>query len=170
LSAVSKKEAKIISTKTYKFREQLDIGQQGEAKLDDYFSSHGYEVREVDLADQKRGIDRVLVNKKTGKEITIEYKSDSLTHKTGNVFVETISNNQTGALGWALKGQADFVVYYAIGYEEAIVVRSSRFRENIAEWIFKYPARPCKNPGYKSFGLLVPWPEVKAKADKVIAL
>ncbi|OYD08529.1 hypothetical protein [Paludifilum halophilum] len=122
------------------------------------------------MADQKRGIDRIFVNKETGQELTVEYKTDSRTQRTGNCFIETVSNNSTGALGWALKGRADFVVYYALGYEEAIVVKSSIFREHIAEWLFKYEARPVKNRGYLTFGLLVPWYVVKEKADTIITL
>lgn len=122
------------------------------------------------MAAQRRGIDRVLVNKETGKEVRIEYKTDEKTQHTGNVFVETISNSKTGALGWALKTQADFVAYYATGYEEVLLIQATKFREYIAYWVFQYPARPVRNQGYITFGLLVPWDDMKKVADKVISL
>jgi hypothetical protein len=43
----------------------------------------------------------------------------SLTAKTGNVFIETISSTKSGALGWMLKTQADYVIYDVPRYGKA---------------------------------------------------
>lgn len=156
------------TSKTYSFREQLDIGKQGEEKLDAYFYALGTEIRCANMFEQKRGIDRWFRAKDGDRVYTVEYKTDEKTQKTGNVFVETISNNQTGALGWAVKGLADFVIYYAVGIEEAAVIRSEKLREKIAEWFFSYPTKAVKNRGYMTYGILVPWEEFKKAADTVI--
>lgn len=153
-------------SKPYDFREQLDIGKQGEGKLDTFFRAHGFEIQCVNRSEERRGIDRVF--RKDGGEHTIEYKTDEKTQHTGNVFVETISNNKTGALGWAVKGLADFVIYYAVGIEEAVIIRSTKLREKIAEWFFAHPTRAVKNRGYMTYGILVPWEEFKKAADTVI--
>lgn len=154
----------------YKFQAQRKVGDAGEAKLDDYFSANGFEIRHVEMSEQRRGIDRVLIDKKTGKETTVEYKCDTRTQKTGNVFVETISNSKTGALGWALKSQADYIAYYMTGIEEVLIIKTTKFREHIARWVFEYKARPVANHGYFTFGICVPADEVKKVADKVIKL
>lgn len=153
-------------SKPYDFRKQLDIGKRGEEKLDSFFSAKGIEIQCVNRFDERRGIDRIF--RKDGREHTIEYKTDEKTQHTGNVFVETISNNQTGALGWAVKGLADCVIYYAVGIEEAAIIRSEELRAKIAEWFFAYPTRAVKNRGYMTYGVLVPWEEFKKAADTVI--
>src|SRR5690606_37376681 len=92
--------------KQYDFQKQKGVGDAGESILDTYFISLGYRVEEVNMAEQRKGIDRI-VKKPDGEVIKLEYKTDALTAKTGNVFIETISSTKSGSLGWALKTQAD---------------------------------------------------------------
>src|SRR5690606_40524051 len=103
------------------------------------------------MAEQRKGIDRI-VKKPDGEVIRLEYKTDALTAKTGNVFVETISSTKSGALGWALKTQADYVIYFVPDWEKALIISPKILREMIPIWIFQYHQKPVKNAGYFSYG------------------
>lgn len=146
--------------KQYDFQEQKGVGDTGERILDAFFMSLGYEVEEVNMAEQRKGIDRIIVTP-DGKELKIEYKTDALTASTGNVFIETISSTKSGALGWALKTQANFVVYYVPDWSKALIIDPKILREMIPIWIFQYHQKPVKNAGYFSFGIPVPWNVMK---------
>lgn len=146
--------------KKYDFQEQKGVGDAGESILDTFFISLGCQVEEVDLKSQRRGIDRIIVTP-DGKELKIEYKTDALTASTGNVFIETISSTKSGALGWALKTQANFVVYYVPDWEKALIINPKILREMIPMWIFEYRQKPVKNAGYFSYGIPIPWNVMK---------
>jgi thiamine biosynthesis lipoprotein ApbE len=64
--------------KTYVFNEQMAVGDAGERVLDAFFIAKGYDVNEVGKDDQKRGIDRIMINPK-GELLLIEYKTDAVT-------------------------------------------------------------------------------------------
>ena len=86
-----------MTQKTYGFQAQLKVGELGEETLDAFFAEKGYEIKNVTMKEQRRGIDRIFV--KDGKEVKVEYKTDALTARTGNVFIETVSSNKSGAPG-----------------------------------------------------------------------
>lgn len=146
--------------KKYDFQEQKGVGDAGESILDTFFISLGCQVEEVDLKSQRRGIDRI-VTKPDGETMRLEYKTDALTAKTGNVFVETISSTKSGALGWALKTQADYVIYFVPDWRKALVISPQILRDKIPEWVFEYRQKPVKNVGYFSFGIPIPWNVMK---------
>jgi hypothetical protein len=145
-------------TTAYGFIDQKTIGDKGEATLDKFFIDRGYKVEEVSKKEQKMGIDRYIING-LGIRTAVEYKTDTRTATTGNVFVETISNSKTGALGWAIKGQADFLLYYVPSWGKALLVDMGWVRNKVPEWIFQYKLRKILNKGYDSFGIPVPWNE-----------
>lgn len=152
--------------KTYNFKDQLAVGDQGEQVLDSYFLSKGYDISEVDKEQQRRGIDRIMINP-AGELLSIEYKTDAITARTGNVFIETISSTRSGALGWAMKTHADYVIYYVPNYGKALVLKPDYLRNKVPFWIFEYKQRPVKNPSYMSWGIPVPWVDL-AKDCKVL--
>lgn len=140
----------------YGFIAQKKIGDKGEAMLDKFFTDRGYRVEDVSMKEQKKGIDRYVINN-AGQRVAVEYKTDTRTATTGNIFVETISNNKTGALGWAVKGHADHLLYYVPDWGKAMLVEMHWVRYKIPEWTFKYKVRKIMNRGYDSFGIPVPW-------------
>lgn len=152
--------------KQYDFQKQKGVGDTGERILDAFFMSLGYQVEEVNMAEQRKGIDRI-VKKPDGEVIKLEYKTDALTAKTGNVFIETISSTKSGSLGWALKTQADYVVYYVPDWNKALLIDPQVLREMIPMWIFEYRQKPVKNAGYFSFGIPVPWNAMKQFSKEI---
>jgi hypothetical protein len=89
-----------MQTRQYDFDNQRKVGQEGETFLDQWLSPT-YRVLDVseDLKYQQSGIDRV-VTRLDGSVITIEYKFDMATKRTGNLFFETVSNDKELIPGW----------------------------------------------------------------------
>lgn len=149
--------------KTYGFKEQLLKGKEGEARLDTYFSKW-YFVSPVTMDLERKGIDRKF---KRGSIVTYaEYKTDSLTQKTGNIFVETISVDTLGRLGWAWTCTADLLMYLALP-NTLYVVNPTKVRECIEVWQKAYGVRSVKNKGYKSVGIPVPVREFSKICESV---
>jgi hypothetical protein len=109
----------VIAAKVYGFNQQLKQGQISEKMLDDFFSQHGYDI--VSMSDnlevQKTGIDSIFTVKKSGNSFPVEYKTDTLTYKTGNIFIETVSISRKGrdiVPGWIHTSKAKFLIYAAV--------------------------------------------------------
>jgi hypothetical protein len=144
------------------FKDKLREAEEHERRLDEYFAEH-FEISEVGIKDQKRGIDRVFKSK-SGAIRTVEYKCDSMAAKTGNVFIETISNDRTGQEGWIFKIQADLLIYYIPPTGEIIAIRPQEIWKRMPEWIQRYRAASARNPSYCSYGRIVPLREFRKAA------
>ncbi|MEK4798049.1 hypothetical protein NYE37_03845 [Thermoactinomyces sp. FSL K6-2592] len=150
--------------KIHSFQEKLKEGEAFERELDNHFSKW-YQIEKVNIKTQRKmGIDRIFKNRFDGKIIKVEYKADSAAGKTGNIFVETISNSKSGAEGWAIKCQADIVIYFIPMTGELIAVRPIDILLNLPRWIATYKKAPAFNSSYRSFGRLVPIEEFKKQA------
>lgn len=145
---------------SYDFAEQLEAGKAGETKLNGLWKN----VRIVDVSDdsawRKLGIDRVL-KLPDGRKVPVEYKTDFIAHRTGNLIFETVSVDTTGAPGWGLSSKAEYLVYllaetkvvYLIWLPELrrwVLARIKRFREVVAD-----------NGSYRTLSLLVPLCELE---------
>lgn len=151
--------------KTYYFSDQLDKAEEYERKLDRYFSKW-YDIRTVGMDAQRRGIDRIYRN--DDRKLAVEYKTDFLTQRTGNVFIETVSVDRTGKLGWAWTSQADIIVYL-VAPNTIYIANPYDIRDHIEFWKQQYGERSVQNKSYKSKG--IPLPEKQfAKVCKVRTL
>lgn len=150
--------------KIHDFKSKLKEGEAFERELDAYFSKW-YDIEPVkDMRLQRIGIDRIFKDRENGRTIKVEYKADSMAGKTGNVFIETISNSKSGAEGWVLKLQADIVIYYIPTTGDIIAIRPVDILLSLPEWIAKYKKVPAFNASYRSYGRLVPVEEFKKRA------
>lgn len=154
-----------MSQKTYSFVEQLDIGEQYEDVLDEYFGQW-YEIAEVDINQQRKGIDRIFTGKSGGDSKTIEYKADEKTQDTGNVFIETWSVMEMGKYGWAWTCQADMLIYLAIP-DTIYMIQPIKVRESIPKWEKRYGLKTVKNKHYTSAGITVPIGVFELSCDAV---
>lgn len=153
---------------TYGFSEQLAMGEAWERRLDVFFRERfPVEVRPVSIDEQRKGIDRLFVSKKTGKIDTVEYKADSLAGTTGNAFVETVSVDTTGKAGWAVASQARYLVYLVTEPETIYFIPMRRIRGALPRWKRMYREASAENDGYKTLGLLVPLRELERIAIQV---
>jgi len=150
----------------YDFKQQLHDGQLHENKLDEFFG-RWYDIRPATPAEQRQGIDRHFTNRDTGRQITIEYKTDHTAGRTGNAFVETISVDTHHKPGWAHTSQAEILIYHIPEPETTYAIRLSALRSQLARWEAKYPKRAIPNKGYRTHGILVPLAEFERIALEV---
>lgn len=153
----------------YHFRQQLASGEAGEQLLDAFFE-RAYEITPATAGEQRQGIDRHFINRRTGARFTVEYKSDSAARHTHNAFVETVSVDTHGKSGWAYTSQADWLAYYIPGDELVYLIRFEQLRQRLPGWAARFPTRYALNDGYKTYGLLVPLEEFERVAKYVWSL
>jgi len=152
----------------YDFDRQLTQGEQGEAFLDSFFAGRGYTIVPVSRDDQRTGIDRIFTDP-AGHEFRIEYKTDFTAVKTGNAFIETISVDSAGKMGWSLTSTCDYLVYYVPGQVIYMLAQRS-LRWALTAWMREYPTRTAKNNGYSTHGLLVPLEKIAEFAEQKFPL
>lgn len=150
--------------KTHKFRGgngNLDQGKADEREIDSLMSRR-YQIQPVQLATEiDRGIDRYWTEKRTGLRYSVEYKSDRAALKTGNAFLETISNDQTKKAGWIYTTTAQIIVYYVPG-QALLLLSGERLKQAIADGFIKgRRIGSAKNETYYSKGALVPLEELE---------
>lgn len=153
---------------TYQFAEQLAVGEAWEAHLDAFFGGQfPVEIRPASMEEQRKGIDRLFVSKRTGAIDAVEYKADRLAGKTGNAFIETVSVDATGKPGWAVASQARYLVYLVTEPETIYFIAMRRVRAALPRWRAQYAEARAQNDGYQTVGLLVPLHELERIAMTV---
>jgi hypothetical protein len=141
----------------YNLRRQLAKGQRWEQYLDSLFADQ-FSIIEATRDQQRLGIDRIFIGD-DGRQHKIEYKADERAATTGNAFVETISVDTVGKLGWAELCEADYLLYYIAGVGPIYIIRPRDLRAKLEHWRQWYPERRIANDGYHTIGLLVPLKE-----------
>lgn len=145
----------------YDFDKQLKDGTKHECDLDIFFEKW-FTIVKVNIAMQRRGIDRKFIGRKTGHCYTIQYKADSTAARTGNAFIETISVDTDNVPGWAYTTQAQYIFYYIPPAKEIRVVCVKQLKAALSQWKREHRlSPPVPNKGrygkqYNTFGLLVP--------------
>lgn len=152
---------------TYIFDTQKARGDAGELFLDRWFAVE-YRVRPATPEQQRRGIDRIFAHRRTGKRLSVEYKTDYRAAQTGNAFVETVSVDTAGKAGWAHSSKADYLIYYVPGDGLIYVLPLELLRRELPRWVRQYPLRAAQNEGYATHGVLVPLDEFERAAEVVI--
>lgn len=153
----------------YDFGKQLNIGAAGEAALDAFFV-RWYVVIKATAEDQRRGIDRTFINRMSQKTFTVEYKTDSRAHQTGNAFIETETYPDRAQSGWAYTSQADWLFYFVPQTRTVYIVHLATMRTWLPKWEKSYPTRKIPNANYQTHGLLVPLDELRKCASEIVAL
>lgn len=144
----------------HEFSNSLVIGDKHEIELDRFYSQWSKILR-VSHTAQAMGIDRVWISNETGIQYTVEYKSDEIAGRTGNVFIETISNDVTGKLGWAYTTCAQWLCYYIPQMKTAYWIDALVLKYRIKEWEKKYKSISVANKDYNTIGILMPLDEFK---------
>lgn len=102
-----------------------------------------YWFQEATMDEQWRGIDRVAIDDH-GRQVGIDYKCDEAAARTGNIFVETVSNTTTGRRGWAVAGQADWI-FYLVAPSKVLVLLARRLRSVLPSWQQRFGFRLAWN-------------------------
>ena len=159
-----------IPMTTYDFNEQMAQGDEGESFLDSFFAAKGYAIRHATRDEQRKGIDRALTSPRSGDVSLVEYKTDHTAARTGNAFIETVSVDAAGKMGWALTSQADILVYYVPPLAVMYVVPFRALHWEMPRWLRQYPPRQAKNNGYATHGIIIPLTELEQHALRVYRL
>jgi len=152
----------------YDFEEQLKKGKEKELFLDNYFSQW-YSISGVSRLHEKAGIDRIF-HDNGGRVFTVEYKSDNITHKTGNFFVETLSVKEENKLGWAYTSQSQLILYFVPEWKTVYVIDTVRLKKLLLSWIKIYPEKNVSNKGYTTVGIPVPKSEFKKCVNEIVRI
>lgn len=141
------------------FAKDLKVGQEYERRLIEYFKQF-FEVRNATIEQQMQGIDFVV--RKPEGDMAVELKADRRTKKTGNIFVETMSQYESGVYGWAWTTRSDILIYWALP-STLYIARPSDIREALTAkddgWIYRFPKKLVCNSHYHTEGIVVPTDE-----------
>ena len=149
------------------FQNSKKIGDAGEAALDLFFKER-FQIEDVDMTQQKLGWDRIFTHLESGARASVEYKTDTQSHKTRNIFIETWSNKESGKKGWAYTTTAQWLYYYVLGDSEVYIVDVVQLKLYLNNWQKQFQKKGAKNPNYSSEGLLVPIEIFKSVCYEVI--
>lgn len=147
----------------HNFYASRDAGKRGEAQLDRYFEQFYDVIRELTLDEELLiAADRIFQIESTGHRVSVEYKTDDKATDTGNIFVETVSNDVSGAPGWAYSSLAQVIVIYLPREGFAYFANAVRIKQSLDTWRKVYLEKRVWNDGYFTRGLCVPRPDFEA--------
>lgn len=149
------------------FAECLARGTESANKVISYMAkTRGWKFEAAAMKDERIGIDYWCTTP-TGSTIACEVKTDFAAARTGNVFVETVSNYGAKKMGWGLTCQADFILYSVPGKVLLCTTPNIIKFMLVTEWLKCYKLRRAQNETYESEGVLVPLSEF-LKSTKVL--
>ncbi len=142
----------------YTWTSQKLLGDNGEKKLDSYFS-RWYSIQPVTLTAQKSGIDR-LFTRPNGERISVEYKSDFRATETRRAYIEITHTAVRSGLGWAVTSTADKIIYYLPKSHTAYILNTSALRSALPTWQRQYKVFKSRDDIGVSRGIGVPLAEL----------
>lgn len=144
----------------YRFTEQLDVGKRGERFIDSLFAPTQH-IQPVDLSlELIAGIDRIWKSKADGRVVGVEYKTDTTATRTGNMFIETTSNDENGKTGWVYSSLSQVIVYF-IPDVELIVMNTLELKRHLPELMEGRKVMVIPNRGYNTRGFCIGTDEIK---------
>ena len=146
--------------KNYDFSTQEILGKYGEGIIDEWLSTT-YKILDVSGIKkyQESGIDRILM-RPDGSTVSVEYKFDLASGRTGNLFFETVSIDNQNVPGWGWISQAEFWVFL-LPQKEIIVVAPGKLRALVWQFRSIVVEKGVQNVGYKTLGIPIPLEEVR---------
>lgn len=125
----------------------------------------------TNLTAQRAGVDAFLIH--GAAQIPVEEKVRDRDY--GDVLLELVSNDRTGAPGWAVKGARSRLLLYAIrstgrGWVFPMKTVQLVSRARAEEWTRCFDTRVAKNPGYSSVNVPVPFDVFVAAIDEAHGL
>jgi len=109
---------------------------------------------------QRLGVDRIITLK-SEKEILIDEKIRRSDYGKGDILLEYLSNDSTGALGWIEKTlRCDYIAYAILPTRQCWILPvpqlQGAWKANKERWLAKYDLPPAQNDGYKTYSCGVP--------------
>lgn len=161
---------KLNTPTMHSFDKSFQTSKVYEAELDKHFGQ-AYEITDATRNEERSGIDRFFAHRISGVRYSVEYKTDHVTPRTGNVFVETTSVDTAGKLGWAYTSMAQVLIYYIPEHEYALRADMTTIKRQLPAWT-TYPEAPAWNKSrsgetYRTLGRLVPLEEFRLACVQV---
>lgn len=129
----------------HNFRQSMEVGKRGEEHIIEYLNNSDNIKKIVDVRDireyQKMDVD-FLVTFADGIERKIEVKTD--TYKSGNIYYEVISSEESDTLGCFEKTEADYLFYYFVNWGYLYILGMEEYRK----W-FQEKQESFNDAGYK---------------------
>jgi hypothetical protein len=156
-------------TKIYDFKSQEFIGKNGENILDKWLGSI-YKILDVSTVKkyQNSGIDRILM-RPDGSTVSVEYKFDLASSRTGNLFFETVSVDNQNIPGWGWQSQAEYWIFL-LPTMEVLVIEPGKMRNMIWCHRWELQEKEIQNVGYKTLGIPIPLSKVREIAYYTVQL
>lgn len=156
-------------SKIYDFKSQEFIGKHGEGILDKWLCS-AYKILDVSGIKkyQENCIDRILM-RLDGTTVSVEYKFDLASSRTGNLFFETVSVDNQDIPGWGWRSQADYWIFL-LPSMEILVVEPGRLRNLIWRCRLEAKEKEVQNVGYKTLGIPISLSKVRDIAYYTVQL
>jgi len=154
----------ITEVKEYSFEWQTIVGKSGEDILDSWLRT-SYEILDVSKIRkyQTIGIDRILM-RPDGTTVSVEYKFDIASSRTGNLFFETVSVDNRNIPGWGWNSKADYWIFL-LPSMEVLVVDPGKLRNLVWQLREKVRDKVVQNLGYKTLGIPIPLSQVRQVAS-----
>lgn len=145
-----------------KFKNDLQTGKKGEKVVIDFLRDLEGITDVLDVSGintfQKLDIDLVCVQE-SGEYIPVEVKTDTMTHKTGNVVYEVYSNKRYGTQGCFEKTKAKYIFYYLEKVDHLYIFITDKLRNYVKEeYVGKHR---LFDMGDNAQGYLIPLEELK---------
>lgn len=153
--------------------DQFKSGREVERWLDAFLSQRGWLIKRATGHEEqvlKLG-DRQISR---GEHVYwVEYKSGKQTFYTGNIFLETVSNDRLGKPGWVYTLKADYLLWACVLHTPpfVLVFKPETLRSEIADLKSRFREAGNgrgQNPTYRSWGVLVPLAEAQALAVQTL--
>jgi hypothetical protein len=142
---------------TYDFQAQLNEGEKGFAMFVEFLERDypKVQVQKAEMREDLAGVDATLVFPR-GEVWKVQVKTDWKAAQTGNVFLETISDERRGAQGLLYKGNPTHLVIVIPDEQMCYIAEMPRVREIFQREWWKLPRRPVENKTWVTLGICVP--------------
>jgi hypothetical protein len=157
---------------SYTFNTQHGKGKDAERFIYEVFQP-AFNVIPASKDLQEQGIDFTFTDRANNQVHKVELKTDWTADRTGNAFIETISCDREGKLGWAYTSQSSWLLYFIPQKKRIYRIAFELLILELSGWQC-YPEREIPNRGkggnYNTIGLLVPLAELERVSQEVIEL
>ena len=155
----------------------LGKGKRGEIRVAQYLESAGYVAIPCGYVDggtvsmtapDMRVISHATNPSKYLVGKTLEVKTDSRAHETGNVVIELLSNACSGRLGWIYSCESDALAYLVEDTGEAIFVETRKMQAAMSVWRGRFVG--IENSTFFGLSMLVPLDSLRSLAFHVAVI
>ena len=134
------------------FNNDFTRGSIGERMMYDYLLSNGYTVDDWRDVDEARAKDIDFHVRRNSFDATLEVKTEFMSEKTGNLFIEYFNNGNRNCKGWFNYIEAQFIAFIQPSFRKCHIIPVSE----LVELVQKNNLREVGNRSENAAGWLLP--------------